>query len=140
VVDGHATLRYHVTTSLRVSMSMGANTSGFEQQSVEDILVAPDVTDMADVNASMTRLMDMGQVMGMAPEFTERAKALQRKIPGLPLRVTKVQTVTTNGRTRTSSQDIVISNVRRVQVPVSAFEVPAGFTQMATPKLPGTNE
>jgi hypothetical protein len=140
VVDGHPTLRYHLTTALRMSLSMRGTPSGFEEESVEDILVAPDVTDMADVTASMTRLMDMGQAMGMAPEFTERAKALQRKIPGLPLRVTKVQTVRTNGRTHTSSQDIVISNVRRVQVPSSAFAVPAGYTQVATPRLPSVNQ
>jgi hypothetical protein len=139
-VDGHPTLRYHLMTSLRMSVSMMGNPSGFEQQSVEDILVASDLTDLGDVNASLTRLMDMGQAMGMAPEFTERAKALQRRIHGLPLRVTKVQTVKTNGRTRSSTQDIVVSNVKRIQIPASAFAIPAGYTQLATPTLPSVNE
>jgi len=140
VVDGHPTLRYHLLTSLRMSMSMMGNTSELEQESVDDILAATDITDLADVTASMTRLMDMGQAMGMAPDFTERAKALQRRIRGLPLRVTKVQTITANGRTRTSSQDIVVSNVKRVEVPSSAFAIPAGYTQVAMPKLPAVNQ
>jgi len=140
VVDGHPTLRYHLLTSLHMSMSMMGNTSELEQESVDDILAAADITDLADVTASMARLMDMGQAMGMAPDFTERAKALQRRIRGLPLRVTKVQTITANGRTRTSSQDIVISNVKRVAVPSSAFAIPAGYTPVAVPKPPTVNQ
>ena len=139
-IDGHPTLRYRLTSSLRVSVVMRGTASGFEQHSVEDILVGADFTDLADVTQSLTRLLDMGQAMGLAPAFMERAKAMQGRIHGLPLRVTKVLTVKTNGVTRTGSQDIVVSNVRRIQVPASTFAIPAGYSQLTTPMSPGVNQ
>jgi len=141
VVDGHPTLHYRLTDSLRVAVVMRGTPSGFEQHSVQDILVAADLTDLTGVAESLTRLLDMGQAMGLAPAFVQQAKAMQGRIHGLPLRVTKVMTVSANGgRTRTGSQDIVVSNVRRVQVPESTFAVPAGYSQFTPPRLPAVNQ
>jgi len=139
MVDGHPTLHYRLTSSLRVTVAMAGTPSDFEQHSVEDILVAGDLTDLTDATQSLTRLLDMGQAMGLAPAFMERARAMQGRIHGLPLRVTKVLTVKTNGRTRTGIQDIVVSNVRRVAVPASAFTVPAGYSQLTMPRMPSVD-
>ena len=141
VVDGHPTLHYRLTDSLRVAVVMRGTPSGFEQHSVEDILVAADLTDLPGVTESLAHLLDMGRAMGLAPAFVQQAKAMQGRIHGLPLRVTKVMSVSTNGgRTRTGSQDIVVSNVRRIQVPDSAFAVPAGYSQLTPPRLPAVNQ
>lgn len=139
-VDGHPILRYRLTTSFRMTMAMMGNSSTMEQQSVEEIQAAADLVDLVDVNTSVNRLADMGQTMGMSPEFMERAKAMQKKIRGFPIRVNKVQTVKAGARTRTSSQDIAVSNIKRVQVPDSAFAIPAGYAPLATPKLPGVDQ
>ena len=138
-VDGHPILRYRLTSSFRMTMAMMGNSTTMEQHSVEEIQAAADLVDLVDVNMSVNRLADMGQTMGMAPEFMERAKAMQKKIRGFPIRVTKVQTVKTEGRTRTTSQDIMVSNIKRVQVPDSAFAVPAGYSPLAMPKLPAVD-
>ena len=139
-VDGHPVLRYRLTTSLRMTIAMMGNTSTMEQQSVEEIQAAADLVDLVDANLSVNRLADIGQTMGMAPEFMERAKALQKRIRGFPIRITEVQTSKTDGRTRTSSHDITVSNIRRVQVPDSAFAIPAGYTPLAIPKLPAVDQ
>jgi hypothetical protein len=140
VITGHPTLHYRLTTSLRMTMAMMGDSHTMEQQSVEDIYSATDLMDLTDLNVSMNRLADIGQTVGLAPDFMDRAKALQKKIRGLPIRVTKVQTVKTEGRTRTVNEDIVVSNIKRVEVPDSAFAIPAGYTPIAMPKLPATDE
>lgn len=137
-IDGHPILRYRLTTALRMTIVMMGNTTTTEQRSVDEIQAAADLTDLGDLTSSVNRLADIGQTMGLAAEFMERAKALQRRIRGFPLRVTKVQTVTTEGRTRTSNQDIKVSNIKRVDVPESAFAIPAGYAPIAMPKLPAT--
>lgn len=140
VIAGHPTLHYRLNTSLRMTMAMMGNSQTMEQESVEDIYSAPDLGDVSDLNISLNRLANIGQTVGLAPEFMERAKALQKKIRGLPIRLTKVQTIKTQGRTHTVSEDITVSNVKRVDVPDSAFEIPAGYAPIATPKLPGVDE
>lgn len=138
VVDGHPTLRYRITTAMRMSMSMMGESGNFEQQAVEDIQAATDLGDLADVATSLNRLSGVGQSMGLAPGFMERLAAIRLKVRGFPLRVTKVQTVKVNGQTRSTSEDMVTSNVKRVPVPDSLFAIPPGYTPVSGPKPPGT--
>lgn len=140
VIAGHPTLHYRLNTSLRMTMAMMGNSQTMEQESVEDIYAATDLGELSDLNISLNRLANIGQTVGLAPEFMERAKALQKKIRGLPIRLTKVQTVKTQGRTRTVSEDITVSNVKRVDVPDSAFAIPAGYAPIAIPKMPGVDQ
>ena len=140
-VEGHPTLHYRLTTALGVSVVMRGTASGFEDESVQDILVAADLTGLEDLYGATLRLLDMGQTLGLAPEFMERTKALQKRMTGLPLRVTKVRKLSTNGRAaRTATEDIAVSNIKRLQVPASAFAIPAGYTRLATPTMPGVNQ
>ncbi len=139
VIDNHPTLRYTLKTSLRMTMAMMGRNSTIEEESVDDIYAATDLVDMTDVSSSLNRLADIGQSVGLAPGFMERAKALQKRIRGLPVRVTKVQTVKTEGRTRSIAQDMEVTNVRRLQVPDSAFVVPPGFTPITMPTSPPAN-
>ncbi len=138
VIDNHPTLRYRLTTSMRMTMVMMGRNSVIDQHSVDDLYAATDLGDMSDLTSSFNRLADIGQAVGFTPDFMERAKALQRKIRGVPVRITKVQTVKTDTRTRNVTQDIEVSNIRRTQVPDSAFAIPAGFSLMAMPTVPNT--
>lgn len=140
VIENHPTLRYRLTTSMRMTMVMMGRNSVIDQHSVDDIYAATDLGDMSDVTSSFNRLADIGQAVGLTPDFMERAKALQRKIRGVPVRITKVQTVKTDTRTRSVAQDIQVSNIRRLQVPDSAFAIPAGFSPMAMPTAPNTSQ
>lgn len=140
VIDNHPTLRYRLTTSLRITMAMMGRNSVIDQHSVDDIYAATDLGDMTDVTASFNKLADIGQSVGLAPGFMERAKALERKIPGLPVRITKVQTIKTDTRTRTVTHDMVVSNIRRVQVPDSAFAIPAGYAPLSMPTAPTSSQ
>ena len=139
-IDGHPILRYRLTTSVRLTVTMMGNNTTMEQQSVDEIQAAADLADLGDLNASVNRLADVGQTMGLAPEFIERAKALQRRIRGFPIRLTKTETMKTDGRTRTTSQEVRVSNIKRLQVPDSAFAIPAGYTPLAMPKLPTVDQ
>jgi len=136
VIEGHPTMHYRLKTSLRMTMAMMGDSQTMEQEAVEDIYAGTDLADLTDLSLSMNRLADIGQMVGLAPDFMERAKALQKKIPGLPVRVTKVQRVTAQGRTRSTTEDITVSNVRRLQVPDSVFAIPAGYTPIAMPNMP----
>jgi len=140
VITGHPTLHYRLTTSLRMTMAMMGDSHLMEQKSVVEIYSATDLMDMTDLNVSMNRVADIGQTVGLAPEFMERAKALQKRIRGLPIRLTKVQTVKAEGSTHTINEDITVSNIKRAEVPDSAFSIPAGYTPIAAPKLPATNQ
>jgi hypothetical protein len=140
VVTGHPTLHYRLTTSLRMTLAMMGNSQTMELQSVDDIYAATDFGELSDLNVSMNRLANIGQTVGLAPDFMERAKALQKKIHGLPIRLTKVQTVKTDGRTRTMSEDIVVSNIKHVDVPDSAFAIPDGYTPVAMTKVPAVDQ
>ena len=140
VITGHPTLHYRLTTSLRVTMAMMGDSHTMDQRSVEEIYSATDLMDMADLNVTMNRLGDVGQTVGLAPEFMERAKALQRRIRGLPIRLTKVQTVKADGSTHTVNEDITVSNIKHAEVPDSVFSIPAGYTPITAPKLPATDQ
>ncbi|HJQ11558.1 MAG TPA: hypothetical protein VJ840_11075 [Gemmatimonadaceae bacterium] len=139
-VDGHPTLRYRLLTTLRMTIAMMGNSMTMEQESVDEIQAATDFPDFNDLTASLTRLGNIGQTMGFAPEFIERARDLQKRIRGLPIRITRVQIVTSEGRTRRSATDMVVSNVRRLQVPDSLFQIPTGYTPVAMPKIPSVNQ
>jgi hypothetical protein len=139
VVEGRSTVHYRLRTSLHLSVEMMGNTSSVEEESVQDIYSAPDLKDLADLAVSLNRLGDIGRTVGLAPEFMERAKELQRKIVGLPVRLTKVETIKTGGQTRRSTEDALVSNVRHIEVPDSAFVIPAGYTQIAAPRLPSVD-
>ena len=140
VLAGHPTLHYRLTTSLRMTMAMMGNSTTMEQQSVEDIYAATDLGELWDLNVSLNRLADIGQTVGLAPGFMERAKALQKRIRGLPIRLTKLETVKSEGRTRTVNEEITVSNIKRAEVPDSAFAIPAGYTPIAMPKLPSVDQ
>ena len=137
VIEGHPTMRYRLTSALRMTMAMMGESATLEQQMVEEIQSATDLSDLSDVNVSLNRFSRFGESMGMAPEFLNRITALQQKIRGLPIRVTKVETTKANGQPRTTTEEMTISNIKRVAVPDSLFLVPAGYTPVTLPNFPG---
>ena len=137
-IDGHPTLRYRLMTMMRISVSMMGNTNTMEGEFVEDIQAATDLANLPELQDRLNLFSSMSQSLGIAPEYVQRLADLRKKIRGFPIRVTKVQTMKTNGRTRSSSEDVELSNIRQVAVPDSVFAIPAGYTPGSFPKKPTT--
>lgn len=138
VLDGHPTMRYRVTTLLRMSMSMMGESRMFEQQAVEDIDAATDLADLTEATISVARFSNLGQSLGISPEFMKRIIALRRQIRGFPIRLTKVQTVKMGEQTRNITQYMVVSNIKRGVLADSIFAVPADYKPVSMPAFPGT--
>ena len=139
VLDGHPTNRYRVTTSLRMTMSMMGESRTFDQQAVEDVDAATDLADLTDATAIVARFSNLGQSLGISPEFMMRIIAVRRQIRGFPIRVTKVQTVKIGEQTRNVTQYVTASNIKRIAVADSVFTVPPEYKPAPT-AFPGAGE
>jgi hypothetical protein len=135
-IDGHPTLTYRVATVMRMTISMMGESRVVDNRSTQEIQVATDLDDFADV-AGMNRFAEITRTMGFPKAAVENLAATRRRMHGFPLRAVAHTTSSANGMTRTVAQTIETRNVKRVAVPDSLFVVPADYKAISMPGLFG---
>jgi hypothetical protein len=135
-IDGHPTLTYRVATVMRMRISMMGESRVVDNQSTQEIQVATDLGDLANVGG-MNRFAEMTQAMGFPKAAFEKMAATRRRMRGVPLRVVTHITGSVNGMTRTVVQTIETRNVKRLAVSDSLFSIPADYKPVAMPAMLG---
>jgi len=135
-IDGHPTLTYRITTTMRMKTSMMGQSNVIDTQYTEEIQAATDMANFADLNTGLNRFAELSQSMGMTKDLFEKRAAVQRKVRGFPLRSVKHSTTSVNGVTNTAVETAEARNIRRVTVPDSAFAIPADYKPISMP-IPG---
>jgi hypothetical protein len=138
IVDGHPTLRYHLTVRFKMRASMMGNTRTIDTQSSSNLLTATDLDDVSSIAKVNNILRDFGQSMGMGKAFSSRLESQTRRLKGFVIHDEKQATQTTGAVTRTVTQIVDARNIRRVSVPDSAFAIPADYKVSGTPFGPFT--
>jgi hypothetical protein len=135
-IDGHPTLTYRVTTVIRMTISMMGESRVVDNQSTQEIQVATDLGDFANV-ASMNRFGEITQAMGFPKAAFETLAATRRRMRGFPLRAVTHATSSANGTTRMTDQTLETRNVKRLPVPDSLFVMPADYKPVTMPMMQG---
>jgi hypothetical protein len=136
VIDGHPTLTYRLTTSMKMTMSMMGQRQVVDGQSTQEIQTATDLGDFSDV-PGVNRFAELSESMGFTKGYFDQLVAMRRKMHGFPLRTEMHTTSSANGMTRTIVQTIETRNVKRVPVPDSLFAIPADYKPVTTPGMQG---
>lgn len=137
-IDGHPTLQYRLTTTMRMTISMMGQQNVINDRSTQEIDAATDLGDFKDAFTGAGRFADILQSMAFAKDLFEKASAMQRKMKGFPVRSVKHSTNSVGGKTRTITETIETKNIKRVTVPDSLFAIPADYKSVSMPALPGT--
>ncbi|HJP61136.1 MAG TPA: hypothetical protein VJ865_14110 [Gemmatimonadaceae bacterium] len=138
MIDGHPTLRYRITSRMRMSMSIMDSNTVMDQQSIEDMNTTLDYPDMRDVTQSLNKFGELfSNSFGFMRDYLDQVLKAHDRVRGFPLRVTKQETKTAGGATQKSADTMHITNIRRVSVPDGTFAIPADYEQVSIP-LPAT--
>jgi hypothetical protein len=136
-VNGQQTELYRVTQEYGFSMRVMGRTNRTTTKSVTDYYVAPAlrglVNPMMRFGQSMASAMPGGDGGGLQSLMDEATAEQQRLFrDGSPVRVvTKVTSTDERGRTSEMVSTMDMTDIRRTDVPDSAFELPAGYKRIA---------
>ena len=127
-LDGYATYKYRLTQSFTMNMTVMGRTMSTPSQSSTDIWVAPELDGLMDPSARPPQALSTGP---MAELMKQAVAAYSKMRKGLMLKRVSTTEGGTGARKHTSVMTTTITNVKKVAISPSVFEVPAGYTKVA---------
>ena len=128
-IEGYATLKYRLTQSYTMRMTILGHNRDTKEQSVSDIWVAPELS--ADLNPGSRPAAAAG---GMMQPLTDAvAKAYTQVKPGVMLRMMSTSVVGEGSKARNRSTTMNVSNVKHESFAASVFQVPSGYARIDSP-------
>jgi hypothetical protein len=133
MIAGYNTLHYRTTIAMRIAM--GGQPVG-EQNIVNDLYVAPELKDFARGTSLMSASDQVGAIPGIPKTLTDQiTSAAQRTGYALALKVETSTTGSMMGTGMSRKQTLEVTSVKKVDVPASAFVVPAGYKKVVPPGM-----
>jgi hypothetical protein len=129
-MEGYATLKYRITESYTMSMSIMGMSTRSTTHSTTDLWIAPKLDGIMNPTARPAPTAATGPMAELTEQLT---KAYAKVRTGLMLK--RVATIESErkGKTNTSTMTMIVSNVKRAPISPSVFEVPAGYTKTESP-------
>lgn len=136
---GHPTSHYRLATGMTMNISAMGQQQTVKIASTTDTYYATDIQGVLNPFASMSG-SDMANMFGSAnAEFANKLKAAQAKLPkGTPLRASSSATIVSQGQTRVTNSAAEVTGLQWVAADPKAFEVPANYTLVQLPGMPGS--
>lgn len=136
---GHPTSHYRLATGMTMSISAMGQHQTVKIASTTDTYYATDIKGVLNPFASMSG-SDMANMFGTAnTDFATKLKAAQAKLPkGTPLRASSSATIVAQGQTRVTNSAAEVTGLQWVVADPKAFEVPANYTAVQLPGMPGS--
>ena len=128
-LEGYSTVHYRMTESYTMKMSIMGHTSESATHATSEFWVAPQLDEIMNPGARPSSAVVPGPMAALSAEI---AKAYAKVRKGVVLKSVNTTQSENGGKTRATTMTMVISNVKRVPVSASAFEVPAGYTKVAS--------
>ncbi len=129
-IEGYSTLKYRLTESYTMDLTMMGNETKTPTHTTSDIWIAPALNALMNPSARP----DVGKIAEatgpMAPLTSAIIKAYANVKPGVMMKRVSTSVSTQSGKTHTSTTTTLISNVKKGPIPASVFEVPAGYTKV----------
>lgn len=128
-IAGYNTLLYRMNMTLKISVS--GQPVG-EQDLLADYYVVPELKDFAVGSAILGAASDeSGSVPGIPKAFTEQLNAASKRIgAAMAVKVSIDGRSSMFGTGSMKTQTLEISNIRKTDVPPSAFVAPAGYKKI----------
>ncbi|MEO8579434.1 MAG: hypothetical protein ABI469_04235 [Gemmatimonadales bacterium] len=140
VILGHHTAHYRLATGMTMKISaVGRTQQTVRIASTTDTYYATDISGVLNPFASMSG-SDMANMFGTAnSEFANKLKAAQAKLPkGTPLRTSSSATIFSDAGTRVTNSAAEVTAIKWVDADPKAFEIPANYTAVPLPGMPGS--
>jgi hypothetical protein len=128
-MEGYSTVKYRLTESYTMRMSIMGHTTETSDESSTDLWIAPQLDAIMNPGARPSGTADAGM---MAPLTNEIAKVYAKVRKGVVLKSVRTSQTVSNGKTRPTTMTMIISNVKHAPISPSVFEVPAGYTKVAS--------
>jgi hypothetical protein len=128
-IAGYKVLLYRLDLTIKIAVS--GQPVG-EQDILSDYYIAPDLKDFARGSSILSDAMDQtGAIPGIPKDFSDKINAVSKRL-SFAMAVKTTTDSRSNlfgtGTMRTSTMEA--SNIKRVEVPASAFAVPAGYKRV----------
>jgi hypothetical protein len=132
-IEGYATQKYRLVQNYTMKLSI----LGMKQTSkVVDTTIYWFAPQLKLVANPFTRVSGISSMFN-SPDFDRKMKAAMAKLAqGAPLRMlSRSVSDDGKGKTQVNTTTVEITEVKRGDVPASAFEIPAGFAKIQSPTL-----
>ena len=128
-IEGYATVKYRLTQSYTMRMTVMGHANDTKEHSVSEFWVAPELS--ADLNPIAR---PTAAASGMMQPLTEAvAKAYTRVKPGVMLRMVNTSAMGEGAKARNRTMTMSISNFKHESFASSLFQVPTGYTKIDSP-------
>ncbi len=140
-ISGFTTKRFRVTADISMSMQMMGESMDQTMHVVSEGDYAEELAGYTDPLQSTRSLEAMTAGMpGMdSTSVAELAKLAAARPRGLPLRQSDQMTGALEGGMPMPATVTVLSNIRRAEFSPTLFVIPAGYTELEMPQMPGWN-
>lgn len=128
-MEGYSTVKYRVTENYIMTMTVMGHSIRTVHHSTSDLWVAPQLDGIMNPTARPAS----GNATGPMAELTAQLwKAYEKVRKGVMLKRIMTSESVTDGKTRTSTMTMTVTNVKRAAISSSVFEVPSGYTEAAS--------
>jgi hypothetical protein len=128
-MEGYATLRYRLTESYTLRMSVLGHATDTREHSVSEIWVAPELN--GDLNPGSRPVASTNAMMKPLTDAIMIAYAKLK--PGVMLRMVHTSASGEGKTARSSTTTMTVSNFKHESFAASVFQVPSGYTKIASP-------
>ena len=130
-IEGYATLKYRLTESYTMKITVMGRANQTTQHSVSEIRVAPQLDGIMNPSA---RPAAAGAAIGPMAELAEKtAKAYAKVKPGAMLKTIHTGTSGEGANAKTTVMTMTVANLKREAIGPGVFQTPAGYTKMDSP-------
>lgn len=128
-IEGYATLKYRITESYTMRMTVLGHATDTKQHTVSELWVAPELS--ADLTPASRPVASTNEMM--KPLTDAVASAYARVKPGVMLRMVTSTSTGDGAKARTHSTTMTVSNFKHETFAASVFHVPSGYTKIDSP-------
>ena len=128
-MEGYSTLKYRLTESYTMKMTVMGHVTQSTEHGTTELWVAPQLDPLMNPGARPSASAATGPMDELTAQIA-KAYATVRK--GVVLKSVRTSDMETNGKTRPTTMTMTITNVKRAAISPGVFEVPAGYTKVAS--------
>lgn len=128
-MEGYNTIKYRMTQSYTMKLTIMGHSSESKMQTTSNLWIAPQLDEIMNPGARPGSAAATGPMAALTTEIT---KAYAKVKKGVVLKSVHTSESGGDGKSRTTTMTMLISNVKRTAISPSVFEVPAGYTKVAS--------
>lgn len=140
-VMGHHTVHWRMTTNTQVRFGMMGQNQEMALANASDMFIATDIKNLPNPFRALERNPIADMFGDAAKDYAAKTEAARKKLPeGAPLRIES------HGKLRNAKAETDVSSlmevtaIRKINAKNEMFAIPAGYTQMQMPMMPGARD